>query len=311
MHSLSIWSLSNHLQKKTLPSIQSNKKIKIISILTNKKKIDLKLKKINLYKDKKKFFQNDKFDFVYISSINSKHYQNTKFALENKKNVICEKPISLNKAQLNNLFKIAKKNKKKFFEVIQYTNHPLFKKLKKIINNQVIGKISYVKSSFKIPLNDKNNFRFKNKLGGGALNDVGFYPISIMFTLFDSRRIEILKSKITKKNNLDINGSISTKNENKILFELDWGFKSLYQNNIKIFGTDGVIEVNFIYSKNIKQNGKIKIFKTKKSLINVPNANQINLAFNEMLSAKKSFFNKRYKLSLQIINIIEKLKKKI
>ena len=73
MYSLSIWSLSNHFEKKTLPSIQSNKKIKIVSILTNKKNGDLKFRKIKWYKDKKKFFQNDKFNFVYISSVNSKH----------------------------------------------------------------------------------------------------------------------------------------------------------------------------------------------------------------------------------------------
>ena len=275
MHYLSIWSLSNHFKNKTLPSIQSNKKIKIVSILTEKKNKDLKIKKVNWFRDKEKFFKNKKFDFVYISSVNSKHYTNTKFALKNKKNVICEKPICLNKKQLKNLHRIAKKNKKKFFEVIQYTHHPLFIKLKKIIHNKLIGKILYVESSFKIPLNDKKNFRFKNKLGGGALNDVGFYPISIMFTLFNSKKVKILKSKIIKKNNLDIIGNIIAKNENKIFFELAWGFKSSYQNDIKIYGTDGIIEVNFIYSKKIIQNGAIIITKDKRKIIKIPSSNQI------------------------------------
>jgi hypothetical protein len=44
MYFISIWSLSNHFQKKVLPSIKLNKKIKIVSILTNKDKKDLKLK---------------------------------------------------------------------------------------------------------------------------------------------------------------------------------------------------------------------------------------------------------------------------
>ena len=310
MHYLSIWSLSNHFKNKTLPSIQSNKKIKIVSILTEKKNKDLKIKKVNWFRDKEKFFKNKKFDFVYISSVNSKHYTNTKFALKNKKNVICEKPICLNKKQLKNLHRIAKKNKKKFFEVIQYTHHPLFIKLKKIIHNKLIGKILYVESSFKIPLNDKKNFRFKNKLGGGALNDVGFYPISIMFTLFNSKKVKILKSKIIKKNNLDIIGNIIAKNENKIFFELAWGFKSSYQNDIKIYGTDGIIEVNFIYSKKIIQNGAIIITKDKRKIIKIPSSNQINLAFNEMLVAKKKLFNQKLKTSFQILEIIEKLKKK-
>jgi len=105
-------------------------------------------------------------------------------------------------------------------------------------------------------------------------------------------------------------GNFSAKNENKIFFKIAWGFKSSYQNNIKIFGTEGIINVNFIFSKKVIQNGKINIFKIKNKIIKVPNSNQINLAFNEMLIAKKKFFSNKLKISLQILDVIEKLKKK-
>jgi hypothetical protein len=52
MRCLSIWSLSNHFQKKVLPSIKSNKKIKIVSILTNKN--NHSFNKQECYTDKKK-----------------------------------------------------------------------------------------------------------------------------------------------------------------------------------------------------------------------------------------------------------------
>ena len=310
MYFISIWSLSNHFQKKVLPSIKLNKKIKIVSILTNKDKKNLEFKDINLYNDKKKNFSNENFDYIYISSINSEHYENCKYALENKKNVICEKPICLNKHQLNNLKKIADKNKKKFQEVIQYIHHPLFIKLKKIINDKIIGNILRVDSSFKIPIDDKKNFRFVKKLGGGALNDVGFYPISIMFTLFDSKKIKILNSKIIKQNNLDIAGDIKTQNERKIIFDLSWGFKSAYKNNIKIYGENGYIDVDFIFSKKIFQKGEINIFKNIKKSIKIKKSNQINLAFKNMLSSNKKKINKNFETSMKILNVIEKLKKK-
>ena len=310
MYFISIWSLSNHFQKKVLPSIKLNKKIKIVSILTNKDKKDLEFKDINLYNDKKKNFSNENFDYIYISSINSEHYENCKYALENKKNVICEKPICLKKNQLNNLKKIADKNKKKFQEVIQYIYHPLFIKLKKIINDKIIGNILRVDSSFKIPIDDKKNFRFVKKLGGGALNDVGFYPISIMFTLFDSKKIKILNSKIIKQNNLDIAGDIKTQNEKKIIFDLSWGFKSSYKNNIKIYGENGFLDVDFIFSKKILQKGEINIFKNKKKTIKIKESNQINLAFQSMLSLNSKKFNKNFETSMKILKVIENLKKK-
>ena len=54
------------------------------------------------------------------------------------------------------------------------------KNLEKNLNNRsnkIIGNIIHVDSSFKVPIDDKKNFRFEKKLGGGALYDVGFYPI--------------------------------------------------------------------------------------------------------------------------------------
>ena len=307
MRSLSIWSLSNHFLTKVFPSIKSNKRIKIISILTNKKKNNFKIK--NNYTDRKKIIADKNFDYVYISSINSLHYDYIKFALENNKNVICEKPICLKTKELYNLKKIAKKNKKFFFEVIQYTHHPLFIKLKKLIDKKTVGKILRVESSFKIPLKEKKNFRFNNKLGGGALYDVGYYPISSMFTLFNSNKIKILKSKIIKENKLDISGKLLAKNENKIIFELNWGFKSSYENNIRIFGENGTMNVDFIFSKKIFQGGCIDILNSKKKTIKVAKANQINLAFNSMIFSKKEFFDKRFRLSFNILTIIERLKK--
>ena len=309
MNFISIWSLSNHFQNKVLPSIKLNKEIKIISILTKKENKHFNFKGIKFYNDKKKFFLKNNFNYVYISSINSEHYKNCKFALENKKNVICEKPICLKKNQLNNLKKIASKNKKVFFEVIQYIHHPLFVKLKKMIKAKKIGKIFHVDCKFKTPLDDKKNFRFIKKLGGGALNDVGYYPISIMFTLFDSKKIKILESNIIKKNKIDITGNIKTQNENKIIFDLSWGFKSLYKNNIKIYGENGFIDVDFIFSKQVIQAGEINIFKKEKKTIKISKSNQINLAFKSMLSTNNKKFNDRFKTSMKIIEIIERLKK--
>lgn len=305
---LSVWSLSNHFQTKVFPSIKSNKKIKIVSILTNKKNHNFKNK--NSFTDKKKIITKNNFNCVYISSVNSMHYNYSKFALEKNKNVFCEKPICLKTNHLIELKKIATKNKKFFFEVIQYIHHPLYIKLKKLIDKKKVGKILRVKSTFKIPLKKNKNFRFNSKLGGGALYDVGYYPISTMFTLFESKKIKILKSNLIKENKLDIKGNLQAKNENKIFFDLAWGFKSSYENNIKIFGEKGIISVDFIFSKKVFQGGKIDILNDKKKTIKIKKFNQINQAFNNMMLSKKKDFKKNFNLSLKILKMIEKIKKK-
>ena len=131
-----------------------------------------------------------------------------------------------------------------------------------------------------------------------------------MFTLFDSKKIKILNSNIVKQNNLDIAGNIKTQNEKKIIFDLSWSFKSSYKNNIKIYGENGFIDVDFIFSKKIFQKGEINIFKNIKKTIKVKESNQINLAFQSMLSSNKKKFNKNFETSMKILKIIENLKKK-
>ena len=302
---LGIWSYSNHFRYKVFPSIKNNRKIDVVAILSNKKKDkNSDLKNIKWFKNKKSFFDFCNLDYVYISSVNSKHFLDCKYALNKDVNVICEKPMCLNLDELNKLKNIAKERERNIFEMTQYTSHPLFIKLRKILSSKKIGEIIKVKSSFKIPLNDKKNFRFNNNYGGGALFDVGFYPISTMFTLFDSKIIEIEKVKLIKKNKIDMAGNLLAKNEEGIRFYLKWGFNSLYENYINIFGKKGKIKVNFFFSKRVKQDGKIEIIKKKKEIINIENANQINLAFNDILFKKK--FKRKMKISSQILQIIEK-----
>ncbi len=307
MIKLGIWSYSNHFKYKVFPSIKNNRKINVVAILSNKEKDKkLELKNIKWFKNKKSFFDFCNLDYVYISSINSKHFVDCKYALNKNVNVICEKPMCLDLDQLNKLNKIAREKRKNIFEMIQYTSHPLFIKLRKILSSKKIGEITKVESSFKIPLNDRKNFRFHNNYGGGALFDVGFYPISTMFTLFGSKRIKIEKIKFNKKNKLDISGNLFTINEEGIRFYLKWGFNSLYENYINIYGKKGKIKVNFIFSKSVEQSGKIEILKKKKEIIKVENANQINLAFNEIFFKEK--FKKKMKFSSQILQIIEKVR---
>jgi len=311
MYKFAIWSFSKHFQNKVLPSIRNNKKIKIKYLFTKRKNINLDFKNLKRLKNKNELKSKKDIDFVYISSVNANHFKDIKFALSNKINVICEKPICLKSSQFKELVKISKSKKVKFFEMIQYEHHPVFLKLKRIINKNIIGKIKIVESEFKIPIKKtEDNFRFKRRLGGGALNDIGFYPLSIMFTLFDSQNIKIIKTKIKKENKLDIRGNLFAENEKKVFFKLGWGFKSLYKNYIKLKGTKGKIEVKFIFAKQVIQGAEIIINTPEEKKIKVKKANQINLAFNNIIQSNTNDFKDKLNLSLKIMEIMEALRKK-
>ena len=57
-----------------------------------------------------------------------------------------------------------------------------------------------------------------------------------MFTLFNSKKVKLLKSNITKQNKVDTKGKIRAQNENQVIFDLSWGFKSSYKNSLIVYG---------------------------------------------------------------------------
>ena len=311
-HNFGFWSLSNHFKNKVIPSIKSNKKIKPYVVYSRKNKLPREkyLKSTLITKNKKDLLENVKINYIYISSITKNHFNNCKDALYHNKNVICEKPICNNSTELKKLFLIAKRKKLKIFEFYHYIHHPLFKKLKQILKKNIIGEIKYIESNFTIPLKDKKNFRFKKKLGGGSLMDVGVYPISLPYFLFKKPKVVVIKKKINflKKNQIDLSGSLLLNINKKILGSFNWGFDLPYQNNLMILGNKGQITIDFIFSKKIIQNGEIKIFlKTSDKKLKVKKFNQINATFNFFLSKKKyKILNKN---SLDILKLLDKIQK--
>ena len=198
--------------------------------------------------------------------------------------------------------------------MFQYTFHPLFFEVKKILKKHILGKLNFIESKFTIPLNDKNNFRFKKPLGGRSLNDLGIYPLSLNIFLFNNLNPKILKSTmiISKKNKIDLMGSVLIK-KNYFLINQEWGFNLNYQNYLKIIGNKGEMFAKFIFSKKNNQIGIIKIkFKDNKKIIKTKKANQINLAFNNYLNKKNTYSDNKKMLSLsQLIYKTNLLSKKL
>ena len=313
---IAFWSYSSHLKNRVIPSIKNDKNIVPVAIFskkTNPIKKNEYLKNVKIFSDKKKFLLNNSYKTVYISSITGNHYKNCIDALKYNKNIICEKPMGLNPIQIKNIFELATSKKLYVHEVFQYTFHPLFLKIKSILKSNILGDLINIESKFTAPINDKKNFRFKKYLGGGALYDMGIYPLSLNIFLFNNLDPIFVDSKIyfSEKYNIDIRGSVTTMYK-KTTFKQEWGFNMEYQNYLKIKGSKGEMRADFIFSKKNIDNGIIKIKKKIKiKKIKTSNANQINLAFTYYLNKKNTLKDKikTTKLSKLINTILTNSKK--
>ena len=125
-------------------------------------------------------------DLVYVAIPHSHHYEAIKLALENNKNVLCEKAFTANAKMAKELLKLAKDKKLLLAEAIWTRYLPTRKIISEIIESGVLGKITSVDSNLGYNIQHVERI-FKKELAGGGLLDLGVYPINFTLMFFPSK----------------------------------------------------------------------------------------------------------------------------
>lgn len=127
-------------------------------------------------------------DIIYIATRHLEHYRIAKACLLAGKGVLCEKPMTLNAKEAEELIKIAKEKNVFLMEALKSYFIPGLDALKEdVLKQQVIGDVLSLEASFNslVPL-IKGKYLFE-KGQGGALNDVGIYPLSLALALIPKK----------------------------------------------------------------------------------------------------------------------------
>lgn len=183
-------------------------------------------------------------DIIYVATPNHLHYENILMCLTKGKNVICEKPFTLNSKQAKEVIKLARSKNLFLMEAHKSYFLPGIKKVKELIKDNVIGKIVTVKADFCIkPPYNKEHRMFNPKLGGGALLDVGVYPISFVIDLLGNP-IEINSNTTLCETGVDVFSAITIKHENSITSNICCGFNAAMPRESIILGENGYIKIH-------------------------------------------------------------------
>jgi len=126
-------------------------------------------------------------DAIYIATPHSLHHDNTVMCLQAGIPVLCEKPLAINSHQVTAMINIARKNNVFLMEALWTRFLPHYIDVKRIVDSGVLGPIIQLKADFGFEANPKEHNRlFKKALGGGALLDIGIYPIFAALDLLGS-----------------------------------------------------------------------------------------------------------------------------
>ncbi|NJN27321.1 MAG: Gfo/Idh/MocA family oxidoreductase [Cyclobacteriaceae bacterium] len=114
---------------------------------------------------------------IYNPLPNHMHFTYTKMAIEHGKHVLCEKPMTLSKEEINTLMHLRDLHKVKVGEAFMVHTHPQWRKVVELVKNGHIGNLLAVQGFFSYFKTDPTNIRNIMAFGGGAMWDIGCYPI--------------------------------------------------------------------------------------------------------------------------------------
>ena len=163
---------------------------------------------VSLFDNLEDFFQSE-FDVVYIASPNSLHFTQAKSALYAGKHVILEKPAVTQPQEWQDLVETAQENQCFIFEAARNYHEDAFATIKDFLaDKQVLGAdFNYAKYSSKMPdfLSGNTPNVFSDRFAGGALMDLGIYPIYAAVRLF-GKALDATYQAQQLDNTIDLNG---------------------------------------------------------------------------------------------------------
>lgn len=192
-------------------------------------------------------------DLVYVATPHSHHYICCKMCLEAGKNVLCEKSFTVTADQARKLFDLAKEKNLLITEAIWTRYMPSRKMIDDLIASGVIGHVTSLTANLNYNITDKKRIT-DLKLAGGALLDVGVYPINFARMIFGDTMTECHANAVFK-DGVDFMDNIAMVFEGDKMASLHSSVQSVSERNGMIYGTDGFIQVT-----NINNPEKITVY---------------------------------------------------
>lgn len=183
-------------------------------------------------------------DIIYIATTHNFHYEHSKACLENGKAVLCEKPATVNAKQFQELCRIANSNKLFYMEAMWTPFLPTIKKAQEWINSGKIGKVEVIQANFGFHADPETSDRlFNPNLAGGALLDIGIYPLTIieMFAKSEIDQIDI-NANITSTG-VDETLAIQIQYKNGVMGQMASSITNPLLNHAIICGSKGYIQI--------------------------------------------------------------------
>lgn len=190
-------------------------------------------------------------DAVYLPLPNALHRAWTIQAAEHGKHVLCEKPLALNAAEGREMTAACAAYGVTLMEAFMYRYTDRTHQVLAVVRSGVLGEIKFISSTFRFLLANPASIKLQPELGGGALYDVGCYPVNFIGLVADemagglagASRPESAAVECMRAGGIDTIFSALLKYPSGLVAALHCGFNAHLRVFTEITGTKGVLEI--------------------------------------------------------------------
>lgn len=198
-----------------------------------------------------KLLQDPDVDVIYVGTPHPLHKINVIDALNAGKHVLCEKPFTMNAAELEEMIAVAREKKLFLMEAMWTRFLPPIRRVREWIRDGKIGEVRLVKAEFGFRMGWDPEHRLLNpELGGGALLDAGIYPVSFASMIFGAKPENVYSTASIGETGVDEQFSILLAYEGGRSATLNGAIRVDLPNEAYIHGTEGYIHIpQFLFSR--------------------------------------------------------------
>ena len=184
-------------------------------------------------------------DAIYNPLPNGLHGEWSIRAMDAGKHVLCEKPLAVSRAEAERMFAAARRNNVRLAEAFPYRSQPQTLLLQQMLADGAIGRVRMVTATFAFTLANRSDIRLDPALGGGALMDLGAYPLSLIRMIAGAAPTAMQVLGGMDPGGVDSTAMATLQFASGMLAQASCSFDAAVHRQALIAGEDGVIETSY------------------------------------------------------------------
>ena len=247
-----ILGVSAHFIKRVLKPVQKLQSVEITGIASrheaNARKAAEKWQIPKYYGSYQALLDDPEIEAVFIPLPNHMHAEWIKKCADAGKDILCEKPLTLNAPEAREAVDYAQAKGVKIMEAFMYRFHPQWEHAKMLVDTGEIGGVQLVNTIFTYNNPDAGNIRNIKEYGGGGLMDIGCYGISVARFVTGQEPKKLVSQ-------INIDQEFQTDNLTSVIIDFGKargtftvGTKTFPEQRVDIYGSSGIITIQIPFN---------------------------------------------------------------